>query len=733
MATTNKINIIILFIFYLLINNELVALDYSKYSASLKNYLLTNDTNNYYNNIRDLQVPNMVSCFLKVDKSADLSQLIEYGVIINTITDDVLSVSIPIDVLGEVSSLNYIHRIEMATSLDWACDSVKVFVGADKLISGLNKKQTKLTGKGVIIGVIDSGIDFYHKEFRDINDTTKSKILYIWDQTDNSGTKPNNYIYGTEYTKLDIENELDGSPQNYVKQDDKAEGHGTHVASIAAGNRGIAPEADIIFVKLNFSALDVSTAVLDATNYILKKAEELNRPAVINGSFGWIYNIPHDGSDLLSQGLNNIISQKTGRAFCASAGNKGSYKNHWGNYNLNNDSVWIYAFSSSYYFNINKQFIDSLFFTIEADSISYTYDTIKYINRTMPFCLNDVLNNNGQKIYLISNDDIDNTNDTLACFTLTASEIGNSNYEMIINIKYIYSKKNIYKIIVHGNGIFHSWGSNYISSTRLYFGGLPIDSNYLKPDNHYMIGTPALADKVISVGACTNVHTYTSVKNSELPSEKYRSAPGTYCSYSSPGPRTDGIIKPDIIAPGRYVSAAKCSETKFDSTYLVEDGTYVVGNGTSMSAPVVAGCIALLFENNPNLYYSEIIDLIKKYAISDDCSSCYEPLPNKYCGWGRININTIFENENFEPITEEISVYPNPANNYITLNIVSNSVCNTYAKISNIIGNIVLNQNIILNKGNNCVYLPINLLSSGVYIATINLSNGIFYNSFIKE
>ncbi len=206
----------------------------------------------------------------------------------------------------------------------------------DAFYVGTNAKIFSNEGEGVIIGIVDTGIDYKHEDF--IDDTTgESRILYIWDQTDTTGADtPIEYNYGSEWTQTQINNEIDGSPAGIVREKD-TNGHGTHVAGIAAGDgsatdgdepagkyKGMAPKSELIIVKVD---LTDDSYIIDGVNYIFSKAATLGKPAVVNLSLGTHLG-PHDGTSALDQAMDSSIqvssSESKGRVVVVAAGNEGS-------------------------------------------------------------------------------------------------------------------------------------------------------------------------------------------------------------------------------------------------------------------------------------------------------------------------------------------------------------------------------------------------------------------------
>lgn len=165
--------------------------------------------------------------------------------------------------------------------------------------------------------MFDTGIDWDHPDFRNPTDQTKSRILRIWDQTITPITgevSPSGFAYGVEYTQSHLNDELDGTPTNYVREKD-LNGHGTHVAGTAAGNgaaltslkyMGVAPNADIVMVKGGNSSFSTNN-IIDALTYFKNVANALGKPIVINMSIGG-QDGAHDGSNPEEIAVDNFCT-----------------------------------------------------------------------------------------------------------------------------------------------------------------------------------------------------------------------------------------------------------------------------------------------------------------------------------------------------------------------------------------------------------------------------------------
>ncbi|HDS28865.1 MAG TPA: hypothetical protein ENN96_00105, partial [Candidatus Acetothermia bacterium] len=188
--------------------------------------------------------------------------------------------------------------------------------------------SSRLTGDGVLVGAVDTGIDYTHLDFRfdstGDGEEESSRILGILDQTRG--------LFGVEYTRADIESDLafgHGPDAGIVRQKD-TDGHGTHVMGIAAGDGtssasgfiGMAPEAWIAMVKSTYYTADILAGV----RYLFDLAAREGLPAVVNLSLGG-HDGPHDGTSLFEQGLTELASGP-GRIVVVSAGNEGDLPIH---------------------------------------------------------------------------------------------------------------------------------------------------------------------------------------------------------------------------------------------------------------------------------------------------------------------------------------------------------------------------------------------------------------------
>lgn len=280
------------------------------------------------------------------------SELKAAGFAIESRVGDIATLEVDVDQLPNLAGLSSVRKIFASLIRHPLNDRARQFTGVD---DNSGQRVVTQTGRGVVIGIIDTGIDFRHLDFTVPGSSGhQTRIKALLDMTE-YGTQipdPNwNYslpgqsaVIGHLYTEADINSALQVSkpPQSSdsVKERDKS-GHGTHVAGTAAGNglsspsvgtyAGMAPEADLIIVKAsrqNDGQDDfLTTDMINALEFIKQKASELGEPFVINMSLGGQLG-PHDGTNPDERAIDNLVNSGSGRAVCVAAGNEGDSSIH---------------------------------------------------------------------------------------------------------------------------------------------------------------------------------------------------------------------------------------------------------------------------------------------------------------------------------------------------------------------------------------------------------------------
>ncbi|MGC9007354.1 MAG: S8 family serine peptidase, partial [Sulfurihydrogenibium sp.] len=472
--------------------------------------------------------------------------------------------------------------IQVNASSDWRViitSPNKVLSTADLSGSyylGTNASTTGKTGKNVLIGVIDTGIDFCHPLFLKPDGT--SKVLYYYEPSTN-----------TEFDRNTINQKIKNGDCNY-----DSEGHGSHVAGIATM---IAPDADLVIVRTTLEDTDI----IQGLEYLKNKKQSLNRPMVVNMSLGGHYG-PHDGTSLLEQAIKNLTSN--GFVIVVAAGNEGNIPIHSQVIGLNSKvSVNLSSNTGDLidgWYRCGKvkvEFCDSKNNCISANSGSKKSGTL------------------GNCSVVIDN-------------TRTSSPL-NGDGEFVISFN------------CAGNYTVNLYPENGSLNVDMYFADPYGNSkfiNYTQKDIYggYLgtVGMPATSPYVITVGALTS-KPLDDISLIDL---------GKIAYFSSRGPTRDGRLKPDITAPGYWVLSAKAGSTD-----------YIEKAGTSMASPVVAGIVAQLLENNPNLDVFQVKSLLKKSALKDDNTL---NLPNNTYGYGKVSITTDIFSINPESQPDTASNYP---------------------------------------------------------------------------
>lgn len=689
----------------------------------------------------------------------------ELGGKVHTTIGNYYTVKIEKNKVGQLASLEGMRRLVLGEPAKLANELAIKNVKADKVHEGAFPLPRSYTGKDVVLGVIDSGIDFRHEDFRDPDNPEKSRIVYLWDQTteDGPGQSPNDFYYGKEWKQSDIENELSLNPPNIIAHLDTqafTSGHGTHVMGTAGGNHGLAPEADLIMVASTRRTADI----IDATNYIWEKAEEMGKPCVINMSFGGTFN-PHDGTSILSTTLNQMLESTRGLVIVAAAGNEGNDRSHWGDFELDPEQpMMMYGTGVTtlgLYFRIPKSSGKEIFFSVALDSADFdaTRGNLlvphKTVGQTEWISADQLIRTKGKVTF----DEYYHSDGSLAgTISLTGQEedthyavslVINDGISSFYNWRNELDKVDLYKIMVKGKGSFNAWISSFepfiLSEAELRANNIPTE-HFIIPDNKFGVTSPADAENILSVGAYINMDSWTNIEDDII---NVGQEPGQLAHLSSLGPTIDGRVKPDITAPGVGVISSFPAQVDIEASKVLTEDNLIsysppraVLSGTSMSSPVVAGSVALLLEHNPFLTHAEVKELITNSAIVDEDVLALGSTPNRGFGFGKLNVldallGTI-ELTNIQDVDPadnlfNFSIYPNPVYEQLNLRYTLPSSGNILVKICNAIGQPVYQKEAFFTRGNHNMEINAKEWASGWYIARITDGKNIATKVFVKN
>lgn len=506
-------------------------------------------------------------------------------------------VTLPESMLDEYSRRPQIEFIEKPTRLYFE----DLFSKEASCITQVQRNEPgnlRLTGRGVLIGIVDSGVDYRHPAF--LTADGKSRILRLWDQSI-PGNPPEGYATGTEYTNEEINEALSLSVQEgrrLVPSEDVS-GHGTAVLGVAAGSdfsrgavkRGVAYESDLLVVKMGIPRQDSfprTTELMQGVDYLVRQAIRLGRSIAINLSFGNNYG-SHRGDSLLETYLDNVSGMGK-NVICVGMGNNGNDALHTGGMlspgEIQEIELGVGAFEPTLNVQLWKNYEDEMEIYLEhpaGERVGPLFETLGaqrwqagntklliYYGKPAPYHVT-------QEIYV----------DFLPQDEKTP-----------------YVDSGVWKIILAArnikNGEYFLWlpgGKTLNPGTAFY---LP------RPQGTLTI--PATARRVISVGA-------------------YDARQNTYADFSGRGCRALPYPKPDLAAPGVDIYAPR------------PGGGYAAFTGTSFSTPFVTGAAALLMEwgiirrNDPYLYGEKLKAYLRRGAKALQGS---EKLPNDLIGWGRL-------------------------------------------------------------------------------------------------
>lgn len=542
-----------------------------------------------------------------------LQELAERRIVVEELIAGYAILTVPeseMSVLAMTEQIEYVEKPKRLFFTDLDGNTAACFAPGSML-------SRQLTGRGVLVAVIDSGIMYWNEDFRKSDGTTR--IRYLWDQ-----------VLGQEYDETQINAALaTGSRQQALELVPSIDttGHGTAVAGIAAGNggagglanAGVARESDLLVVRLGTPRTESfprTTELMRALTYTVNKSIELQMPVAINLSFGNTYGV-HNGTSLLERFLDNI-SEIGRNVICVGSGNEGASGGHVGGSvavtgrgestltnivdridNAVTDNVTrIELIIGNYETGINvqlwKEYTDRYLVTMVSPSgEAFTVDTDRP----------------GKQIYQLDQTRILLYNGDPAPY-LTSQEIY---FDLLPEEGNRYVGAGVWTFLLQpvrtitGNYTFYlPSGTVRSASTR-----------FVRTTPDVTLTIPSTASKVVTVGAYDPVY------------DAYADFSGRgYLYQEQVNSRTsDSFVKPDLVAPGINILAPD------------REGGYTPVTGTSFATPFVTGAAALLMQwgivdgNDPYLYGEKVKAYLRRGAKPIRGENSY---PNARVGYGAL-------------------------------------------------------------------------------------------------
>ena len=550
-----------------------------------------------------------------------LQELVQRRIVVEELIAGYAILTVPeseMNILAVTEQIEYVEKPKRLFFSDLAGNTASCYAPGSQIYN-------ELTGRGVLVAVIDSGISYWNQDFRNADGTTR--ILYLWDQ-----------VLGREFDRLEINEALATGSRQLAEQlvpSVDTSGHGTAVAGIAAGGggtggaayEGIARESDLLIVRLGTPRADSfprTTELMRALTYTVNKAIELRMPVAINLSFGNTYGA-HNGTSLLERFIDNI--SEIGRSvICVGSGNEGASGGHVGGSvavtglrgqitsgqyvegstgqvntldrsvieNMTRVELVVANYETSLNIQLWKEYTDRYTVIVTSPTGDYLIvDTDKPGKQTYRLGETEILLYNGEPAPYLTAQEI--------YFDLLPTE----------NARYIDSGVWTFLLepirTVTGNYTFYlPSGTVRNESTR-----------FVRPTPDVTLTIPSTASKVITVGAYNPVY------------EAYADFSGRgYLYQEQVNSRTaDSFVKPDLVAPGVGVLAPD------------RNNGYLPVTGTSFATPFVTGAAALLMQwgivngNDPYLYGEKVKAYLRRGAQPIRGETDY---PNSRVGFGAI-------------------------------------------------------------------------------------------------
>ena len=589
--------------------------------------------------------PRNLGAYIILDDDSAITALEALGVKFRHNHGDYYTASIPADVLAQAGDVPGVKYISLGNHVSLLNDYTRAVAGVDAVHANEGGQLPRpFTGKGIVVGMVDIGIEYGHPAYRDQDGN--SRVKAVWNQNSMLGTPPAGYDYGAEYATPEAIRE--------ATYDTSSEFHGGHTTGTAAGgdrseltagNRklapcyGVAPDADIVFVSLD---QENTAAIPDAIQYIFDYADKVGKPCVINLSLGEHIG-PHNGTSLLDRKIDAMVGP--GRIIVGACGNEGAVRLHSGKTFTASDKTLKSMLTKSATANHNMHYLDV--WGQEATDIKVKICVVNSLkgNIVTSSPAADTSSEDGMVIHDFYTDEC-GASATVLMFAERNPVNGQPHVEVRCTVDEI-STGRLMGVIVEGEDgqTVNMWnyGQNEFSSNG--------KNGWTDGETEYTVGEiGGTAKRIIAVGAFDS-RNRVDFSNGQyaFPGENQNYEEGHHSYFSSYGPTADGRTVPHVLAGGNPVISA------FNKYYLISMGAtteqllystcgyvkdndisyyYIYNTGTSMAAPFVTGTVALMLEANPGLTPEQARDIIMSSADRQDFMG---ELPNNTYGAGTVN------------------------------------------------------------------------------------------------
>ena len=557
--------------------------------------------------------------------NATRSELEAAGARLHSALPGMFTASIPAAAVDQVAALPGVTSIRGGVPCAPELDVSVPSTGAS-LLRGAGPTFAGLNGQGVLVGIVDSGVDYHHGDF--LTSTGTNRIVSIWDQAASGAGIPA-YPYGKFWTAAQINSGTCAEADSL--------GHGTHVAGIAAGDgsqtgggkpsfkyAGMAPRADLVVVKTDFLTPDV----IDGIRYVFDQATTRGQNAVVNLSLGSQFG-SHDGASEFETGVSALLGP--GRIVVKSAGNDRGTALHGQVFATGGGAsatIAVSGFTPGSSFGIDGYYDSTERLRVRVQTpggsvigpLSLNSENAPWPGQTttngLVYVAQDSIDANHRNVYLEAySDQTSSSLNGTWTITLLADKLGAAN-----------GRVDMWRFLAT-----QGLSANFVS------GNSPTQE---------LISEPGNAAQVITVGAWVGRTGWTGCNGV---AGTYSGTPpvGNLASFSSPGPTRDGRVKPDLVAPGNAIGSTAsfdiphpCPAAPAVSEYLDDGGNHRVFAGTSLAAPHVTGAVALLLQKFGALTPLQAASYLRTHARADGFSGA---VPNSSWGYGKLDLGDLID------------------------------------------------------------------------------------------